>query len=174
MSDEEKLLVPRYTLKELTDFENVGYKLEETARMYLEKVIGGKRMRSLELRQNQNVDTLKNTMKFSACVNLSFQPDVCLYKADTAGLGLLPIVQFEVNSGTNKKTYSQAVKKLTLGLVEQFRLLSNYCDSNLEQVGFVFQSTKDNWVSKVTISWQKSGRIGFLVVQELIPKEHVK
>lgn len=81
----------------------------------------------------------------------------------------LPILQVEVNSGETEHTYENARKKLIFCMIEQFRVLSNFCDdgSSIEVVGFVFPSWNDRmWVTEVTISWEKveaTSCVGFIV-----------
>ena len=64
------------------------------------------------------------------------------------------------------------------GLMEQFRILSNYLEggSDLSLTGFVFPSSEETCVTEVTIFWQKSeaATFHFNFVTKYLPKEGVK
>ena len=125
-------------------------------------------------------------MIYPNCVSLNMRPDVCLIvelEDEDKKVGL-PVLQIEVisrtsstsNGFTSEKDYLATLKKLVLGMIEQFKLYSNYCEGDV--VGFVFPNTDKSYVTRVTHSfslWEPREafrRLGFFIKEERLSIEN--
>lgn len=128
-----------YSLTDLLQEENVSVRSclkdkdknewdkDKAGLMYVEKVMGQRMSEySLTLVKDKSVDAIKEIM-YPVYANLRLRPDVCLYQVLSPDASL-PILQVEVNSGETEHTYENARKKLIFCMIEQFWVLSNFCD----------------------------------------------
>ena len=164
-------------------YEGTGRKLDKdkSATAYVEKIVADDPKFCVLC--NKELDKICQLM-YPIAASLIQKPDVCISLEDTSSqLHSLPALLLEVHTldGEKADSYEHTTLKLFYGLLDQFRLLTNFYEvgSDLQLSGFVFPSpthtnTKFEGVTKVDIHWEMEEIPGFMVTLKHLPQSEVK
>ena len=183
---ESKLVGETYNLEDLT---GVRKKYDEEAvKIYVERIATYNKDNTLKFYYKDEPMSGLKKMKYPVYASFIMKPDVFVIleipkkdkkekEEEEEEVDKVPVLQVQVARGKNDRAYSDSKEKLIMGLIEQFRLLSNYCEegSDIRLTGFVFPSSKwKMWVSEVRLSWGKvDGMLGFKVFVKQLRSEEV-